>query len=172
MMKRLYYVARTIEEADALHAALRAAGVGNTNYHVVSKDDVGIYKHHFHPATPLLTNDAIRQGERFGLLGIPMGIVVALVITGVFNYFHDHLLLTFVIVTTVVAMHGAWMGGMVGLQQPSQRLRRFKSDIDAGHYLFIVDVDRKNLAVVKERLGALQTPLRGEDSSSLVTPFG
>jgi hypothetical protein len=171
-MRRLYYVARTLEEADRLHATLREAGVGHSNYHVVSKDDVGIYKHHFHPATPLLTNDMIRQGERFGLIGIPVGIGVAFIITGVFNYFRDHLLLTFLIVTAVVALHGLWMGGMVGLQQPSKRLRRFKSDIEAGHYLFIVDVDKENHAAVKDRLRSLDTPLRGEDRSSLVMPFG
>jgi hypothetical protein len=172
-MKRLYYVAKTLEEADTLHAALREAGIGETRYHVVSRDDVGIYKHHFHPSTPLLTNDMIRQSERGLLLGIPAGLLAAAIITGVFNYFRDHLLLTFVIVTAVVAAHGMWMGGMVGLALPSSRLRRFKADIDAGHYLFVVDVDRAHYATVKQRMRALKDrlPLRGEDST-LVTPFG
>ena len=172
-MKRLYYVARTLEEADTLHAALRDAGIGDTRYHVVSRDDVGIYKHHFHAANPLQTNDVIRQGERGALIGIAAGLLVAAVITGVFNYFRDHLLIAFAVVTVVVALHGMWAGGMAGLAQPNRRLRRFAADIEAGHYLFIVDVDRAHYAALQERMRGLsdRLPLRGEDSP-LITPFG
>jgi hypothetical protein len=169
-MKRLYYVANTLQEADAMHAALQRAGIGNWHYHVVSKDDVGVYKHHFHNASPLQANDVIIQGERGALLGIVAGLVIALIITGIFNYFGDHLLVTFIVVTIVLTLHGAWAGGMVGLAQPNRNLKPFKADLDAGHYLFIVDVARSQYAVVAERMSIFNDALRGEDKR-LVTPF-
>jgi hypothetical protein len=170
-MKRLYYVAKTLQEADAMHAALRRSGIGDWNYHVVSKDEVGVYKHHFHSASPLQANDVIIQGERGALIGIVAGLVVALIITGVFNYFGDHLLEAFIIVTAVVALHGAWSGAMVGLAQPNRRLKRFQADIDAGHYLFIVDVANSQYEVVKERMSVFDTALRGE-GQRFIMPFG
>src|SRR5690348_4395105 len=118
-MKRLYYLAKTLQEADAMHAALRSSGIGNWNYHVVSRDDVGVYKHHFHNASPLQANNVILQGERGALIGIVAGLVVALIITGVFNYFGNHLLAAFIVVTAIVTFHGAWTGAMVGLSQPN-----------------------------------------------------
>lgn len=169
-MKRLYYVAETLEQADVMHTALRRSGITDWNYHVISKDDVGVYKHHLHAANPLQSNDIIRLGERGALIGIVAGIVIAAIITGVFNYFGDHLLVTFIVVTIVVAMHGAWAGGMMGLMLPNNKLNRFRDDIEAGHYLFIVDVDKSHYRVVKERMLAFSSGLRGEDNA-LITPF-
>jgi hypothetical protein len=171
-MKRLYYVANNVEEADAMHAALKRSNISDWNYHVVSKDDVGVYKHHFHGATPLQANDVIRQGERGALIGLVAGIIVALIITGVFNYFGNYLLATFIVVTVLVTLHGAWAGGMVGLSQPNSKLERFRADIDAGRYLFIVDVGKSNYGSVKERMARFNSALRGEDNRVLITPFG
>lgn len=170
-MKRLYYVARTLKDAEIIHDILRGSGIGDWNYHVVSKDDIGVYKYHFHAANPLQANDVIRQGERGALIGIVVGLLVALLITGVFHYFSDHKLVTFLVVTALVMAHGMWTGGMVGLAQPNSKLQRYRSELEAGHYLFVVDLDRAHYERVKERLGALPGTYRGE-GSTLVMPFG
>lgn len=171
-MRRLYCIARTLPEADALHALLRHAGIGEWNYHVISRDDVGIYKHHFHAANPLQARDVLRQGERGALIGIVAGLVISLIITGVFHYFGDHRLTTFAVVTALVTMHGLWTGGMVGLQQPNNKLRRFQADLDAGHYVFIVDVDRAHYATVKAQLEDLGRDTLRAEGSPLAMPFG
>lgn len=171
MKKRLYYVARTLQEADAMHEILRNSGIGDWNYHVVSKDDVGVYKYHFHAANPLQANDVIRQGERGAVIGLVAGLLVALVITGVFNYFPEHRVITFLVVTAVVMAHGIWTGGMVGLAQPNSKLRRYRAELEAGHYLFVVDLDRAHYRMVRDRLSVVPGSYRGE-STTLVTPFG
>ena len=58
---------------------------------------------------------------------------------------------------------GAWEGGMIGLSRENYKIERFHDDIEAGHYLIMVDVSRQQRPLVKELMNFdfPQVPYRG-----------
>jgi hypothetical protein len=170
MGRRLYYLTDNIDTVDSIAEALHGAGITDWNFHVLSKDEAGLYKHRVHSANPLQAHDVLRYGERGALFGVLAGVAIAGLVIGPLDYFQNAPVIAFIVITVLVAMHGAWTGGMAGLAQDHYRVKRFHHDIEAGRYLLMIDTDRAHRERVKEILRHFPAQPQGEHST-LVTPF-
>ena len=109
-MRRLYYIADDLPTTRAISETLHEEGISDWNFHVVAKDEDGLYRHHVHSATPIQQLDIVHTGERFAMIGAAVGLVAGLI-----AYFSASLSpLAVFAITLVAGLFGAWLGGMVG----------------------------------------------------------
>jgi hypothetical protein len=148
-MKCIYYVAPTLPSAQQISEDLRAAGVNDFYLHVVAKDELGLKQQHIHSANYLETLDLIRAGA----IGAAIGFVAGLVGIGLLKYFEPFGpdVPTFVYIALVAAatLFGAWEGGLLGIDSENKKLRKFHSEIEAGNYLLLVYVRKRQEATVR-----------------------
>jgi hypothetical protein len=78
-MQRLYYLASDIDTSERVSEALHNEGIRDWNFHVLAKDEAGLYIHRVHSATPFQQLDLIHSAERWGLGGGAIGLTVGLV---------------------------------------------------------------------------------------------
>lgn len=171
-MQRLYYLADDLETTRRVSDALHAEGIRDWNFHVLAKDEAGLYSHHIHAATTYQQLDVVHTGERFALIGaIVAGSVAA------FCYYTQPLpfavdALAAVLFTALGACFGAWQGGMVGLTRENYKIAPFHDDIEAGRYLIMVDVRPENRTTVRELMN-MRFPgvQRAGTSSTFINPL-
>ncbi|MCL6269445.1 hypothetical protein M3P05_05735 [Sansalvadorimonas sp. 2012CJ34-2] len=141
-MKRLYYLTRSVEEADRLVKDLYRYGVGEWHIRGLSQDDAGLYHHHIHPANFFQRYDLVHLGERGAIAGFLISLLWSL---GV-HFMHlipasfgtAETMFTILIFT----LFGAWSGGLVGISRLNYRISRFSEDIASGACLVLVDTPR------------------------------
>ncbi|MEP5176322.1 MAG: hypothetical protein ABJQ52_11520, partial [Marinobacter alexandrii] len=68
-MKRLFYLVDAIDSVESISDDLHRDGVSNWRFHVVSKDEAGLYSHHVHSASVLDRTDLPRFVERGLIIG-------------------------------------------------------------------------------------------------------
>ncbi len=149
-MRRLYYLADDIETTKSISERLQVEGISNWNFHVLAKDEEGLYQHHIHKATTYQQLDVVRSGERWAFLGGGIGLLFGILVyvTEVLPWVVDGL--TVFLTTLVGSLFGAWQGAMVGLSRESYKIEAFHEEIEAGRYLIMVDVQRVNKTRVRE----------------------
>ncbi len=167
-MRRLYYIADDLPTTQAISETLHDEGITDWNFHVVARDEGGLYRHHIHSATPIQQLDIVHTGERFAMIGAIVGLAA-----GTAAYFGAGLTMPAVIVITLVAaLFGAWLGGMVGLSRENYKLEPYHDEIEAGRYLIMVDVQTESKARVREimNMGFPRVRFCGKDST-FINPF-
>jgi hypothetical protein len=170
IMKRLYYLADNLDTVDAVAGALQRIGISAWHFHVLSRDDAGLYRHHLHSATPLHRRDVIRTGERGALLGFAIGLIAALLTLGLLELAPAHNLVVTGVAIVLPTLFGAWAGGLVGLSLENHKVARFHDDIEAGRNLLMIDVDGAHEERVRQMMQAFAVDTGGEDST-LIMPF-
>lgn len=170
MKRRLYYIADNLDTVDRAADLLQRQGIKGWNFHVLSKDEAGLYRHHLHSATPLLTRDVWRLGERGALIGLVLGIGLSLLVVGAFGFFQNRFLIAALVITVLGTLHGAWVGGMAGLANENFKIKRFHNDIETGRFLLMIDVSGSARQSIAQALENLPLQSRGEDRVA-VLPF-
>lgn len=149
-MKRLYYLTANLDSTEQISNDMHQAGIADWHFHVVSKDEAGLYRRHIHAANLVQKHDVIRSGER----GAMIGGLVALLPTAYFmaaEPFGPNVSgLVYVAVFGCITLFGAWVGGLSGLATENHAIAQFHDDIDAGKYLIMIDVRRKQEESVRE----------------------
>jgi len=171
-MRRLYYLADDLETTRRVSDALHAEGIRDWNFHVLAKDEAGLYQHRIHAATTYHQLDVIHTGERWGFLGAGIGLTVGLAcyLLQPLPWVVDELAV--ILITVVGALFGAWQGGMVGLTRENYQLAPFHDDIDSGRYLIMVDVQPESRAHVREVMNMRFPEVqRGGSSSTFINPL-
>ena len=171
-MKRFYYLARSVDEADLLIKDLLKSGIGEWHLHGLSHDDVGLYQRHIHPAHFFQRYDIAHMGERGALVGLAISLVWALgihyfqLIPASFGY--PETLFTILVFT----LFGGWSGGLAGMGRINYRIARFREDIDRGACLVLVDLHRRQVSSVRQSIMSRHpdVPLAGV-SSTFTNPF-
>ena len=171
-MRRLYYIADNLETTRAISETLHDEGIVDWNFHVVAKNESGLYQHHIHPANTYQQLDIIHTGERWAMVGACVCFVAGMAL-----YLADALPwpatgMTVALCTVVGAFFGAWQGGMVGLSRENYKLEPFHEDIEAGRYLIMVDVSDNTRSRVREimNMGFPTVRFCGKDTT-LINPF-
>jgi len=168
-MKRLYYLAEDLETTKTVAAVLRAEGIRNWNFHVLAKDEAGLYQHHIHRATTYQQLDIVRGGERWALAGGAVGLLIGMAVyfTEVLPWVVDGL--TVFLTTLVGSLFGAWRGAMLGLARESYKIESFHDEIEAGRYVIMVDVRGENKPQVREimSLGFPKVRFCGRDTVTI-----
>ncbi|WP_339799082.1 hypothetical protein [uncultured Marinobacter sp.] len=170
-MKRLFYLAENIDSVQSISDDLHAHDVSDWRFHIVSRDEAGLYTHRLHTASVLDRTDLARYLERGAIIGAVIGVVAILVLAFITGM--QWPMAAWIALFLFATAAGAWAGGFGGIGAENYRIRRFHSDIEAGKYLLMIDVPQKHLADMK-RLMMLNHPearLQGVDSS-FNQPFG
>lgn len=146
-MKRLYFIVDDIKHTEQISNDIHKAGISDWHFHVLSKDDSGLYRRHIHTANIYHRNDLLHSGQQGLIFGVVSGILLLLGL----HLFNVELpqympLILFVL----VASFGAWLGGFYGIQMNNYQMKRFENEIDKGKYLIFIDVGRNNQLKVKE----------------------
>jgi hypothetical protein len=164
-MVRLFYLVSSIDSAKEISDDLHKNGVTDWRFHIVSKDEAGLYTHQLHTASVLDRTDLPRFVERGAIAGfvLALAFIVPLALLEVVNMPAAAWIALFIFV--VVA--GAWVGGFGGIQSENYRLEPFHQDIEAGRYLIMVDTPKQHISKVKELMAKNhpEAELQGKDSS-------
>ncbi|EON93724.1 hypothetical protein MARLIPOL_02335 [Marinobacter lipolyticus SM19] len=164
-MKRLFYLVDSIDSVQNISDDLHQRGVTDWRFHIVSKDEAGLYTHRLHSASVLDKTDLPRFVERGMLIGALFALffVVPLALWGGLEW----PMAAYVAMGAFAIIAGGWLGGFGGISTENYRIRKFHGDIEAGRYLVMVDVPKKHVSQMEE-LMALNHPeaeLQGEGSS-------
>ena len=166
-MKRLYFVAEDVDTCERVSQTLHSEGIREGNFHVLAKDEAGLYQHRVRSATTYQQLDVIHTGERWALAGAAVGLAVGLLAwaTQLLPWGVDAF--TVVLMTMVGGLFGAWQGGMVGLSRENYKIAPYHADIEGGLYLIMIDVDDGNRSRVREimNMGFPEVRYRGKDST-------
>lgn len=171
-MRRLYYIADDLPTTQALSEALHEAGVTDWHFHVVAKDERGLYRHHIHSATPFQRRDVLHMAARWAIIGMLAGLVPGVA---------GHLLwtapwtpseLTAVFGAVSGGILGAICGAVIGCLRENYKLEPYHDEIEAGRLLMMVDVREESRHHVREimNMGFPRVRFCGKDST-LVNPF-
>jgi hypothetical protein len=139
-MKRIYYLTDNIESTEQISNDLHEAGIKDWNFHVLSKDEAGLYKRHIHSANYLQKLDIVRDAERGAMLGAIVGLLVTWIIASSQVFGANAGALAYLAIFGFVTLFGAWVGGLIGLTQENQKIAFYHNDIEAGKYLILIDV--------------------------------
>lgn len=164
-MKRLFYLVDSIDSVQSISDDLHERGITDWRFHIVSKDEAGLYTHRLHSASVLDKTDLPRFVERGLLIGALFALffVVPLAVWGGLGWPVS----AYVAMGVFAVVAGGWLGGFGGIGTENYRIRKFHGDIEAGRYLVMVDVPKAHVSQMEE-LMALNHPeaeLQGESSS-------
>lgn len=164
-MKRLFYLVDAIDSVDEISADLHEHGITDWRFHIVSKDEAGLYRHRLHTASVLDRTDLPRFVERGVIIGALAGVLVVGTLSLVVGLNFPMGAWIALFAFSVVA--GGWLAGFGGIQSENYRIRRFHDDIEAGKYLVMVDVSKADEQDMKRLMGSRhpEAVLCGEDSS-------
>ncbi len=165
-MRRLYYIACDVETTKAISDCLHDHGIRDWNFHVLGKDEEGLYTHQIHSARPYHQVDVIHTGERWAVVGAMCGFAIGLLV-----YWLDVLpwsvdWISVLLTTLIGAFLGAWEGGVIGLTRENYKIAPFHDEIEQGRYLIMVDVQTEVQARTREMMTMRfpQVDYRGMDS--------
>ncbi|UDL06436.1 hypothetical protein [Marinobacter sp. CA1] len=169
-MKRLFYVVDRIDDVQDISDDLHARGIRDSRFHIVSRDEAGLYTHRLHRASILDRTDLARFVERGMLIGLVLAlsfILPAMLWSGI-----QWPTLAWVALAAFAVMAGGWLGGFGGISSENYRIRRFHGEIEAGKYLVMVDVPRKFAVEIEQEMleNHPEAVLKGE-GSSVNNPF-
>ena len=115
-------------------------------------DEAGLKREHIHSSNYLETLDIIRDG----VIGANVGFIVGALIAGLFLWFKpfgpDMPDFVYVILVAVVTLFGAWEGGLIGVANENQKLKRFQHHVDAGKYLILIYTRKEQEDTVKDMM--------------------
>lgn len=164
--ERHYYLVENLNTVDDVVQELEIMGIGYGRYHVWSKDERGLKKMHLHATSPIESSDLIHLGERGAILGMTLGLMLALALVilqpfgsleiGWFGFF---------VVTILISCFGAWVGGLTGLGSENYRLKRFHNAIEKGQYLLLVDLHQDEESIVLSSLKSQFPTLKYQGST-------
>jgi hypothetical protein len=171
-MRRLYYLADDVDTTKRVSDALHAEGIGDWNFHVLAKDEAGLYTHHLHAATTYQQLDVVHMGERYALMGAAAGLAVAMICYALQPLPFDVGGVAIAVITVIGGLIGAWQGGMIGMTRENYQIAPFHDEIEAGRYLIMVDVKAENRALVREIMNMQFRHVAACGSSgTLINPF-
>lgn len=170
MMKRLFYLVDHIDHVQEISDDLHTRGITDGRFHVVSKDEAGLYNHHLHRASVFDRTDLARYVERGMLLGLVLGL--SFILPAALYADLGWPLIAWLGMAAFAVMAGGWLGGFGGISAENYRIRRFHDAIEAGKYLVMVDVPKPLAEEVEdEMLENHPEALLKAEGSSFNNPF-
>jgi hypothetical protein len=138
-MKRLYYLAEDLDTTERISTDLHREGISDWNFHVISKDEAGLYKRHLHSASFVQKYDVVRYAERGAMVGFVIALLAMAYVISNEPFGPQTSGLVYVAIFGFITLFGAWVGGLMGLATENQKIAAYHDDIDAGKYLILID---------------------------------
>lgn len=169
-MRRLYYLTEDLAATQRIADALHRAGLKSWNFHVLSRDEAGLYQRHIHSGNPIHWRDVIRSGERGALIGFAIGLWLGVIAIMLMDLSDNAQLAVQFGVTLVPTLFGAWVGGLVGLSNENYKIQRFHGELESGRHLLLIDIDRSFVPMVRKLMSHFPAFEAGSDSPAIL-PF-
>ena len=170
MARRIYWLLPDPASARRTMDDLLLARVEERHIHFVARDDVDTTG--LHAANVLQTSDVVRAAEAGLCIGGATGALGGALLAMFFPIVGDEPQWGLVGVLTIVGgAFGAWSSSLIGISTPSQRLKRFEPEIAQGRILLMVDVPRRRVQEIEDRLQALHPEARLEGLEPNVPAF-
>ncbi len=171
-MKRMYYLTGSLDSTEEISNDIHRAGITDWNFHVISKDEAGLYRRHIHGANLFHKHDVIRNAEHGALVSLVLATFATIYTIAVEPFGPDTTGFIYVAIFGFITLFGAWLGGLTGLARENQSIAQFHGDIDAGQYLILIDVRAGQESAIKELMAGRHPEARlARVGSSIVNPF-
>lgn len=167
-MRRLYYLSKKINYVKAISDDLHKAGISDWNFHIVARDEAGLYTHHLHGTGPFQRTDMVHWALRGTLLGLILSLFVVL---GLSRLAWSPVAIAAAVM--LLTMFCTWACGLVGISHVHYKVARYHTHLEAGEYLIMVDIPQRYKATTEalmERHHGGQACKVGE-SSTFDNPF-
>lgn len=139
-MKRLYYLTGNLDSTEQISGELHRQGISDWNFHVLSKDEAGLYKRHVHSANFIHKLEFIRFAERGAIIGFIVAATATTYVIMAEPFGPTISGLVYVAIFGFITLFGAWVGGLTGLATENQQIAAYHGDVEAGKYLLLIDV--------------------------------
>lgn len=148
-MNRYYFISDDLKELAQVEKELGSHGIEIPQIHVLSRDDAGVQKHNLPQVSDFMKKDVVRATTWAAVLG-----VVAAAIVLVAAYFLGWTAAwgwtPFVFLAVVVLGFVTWEGGLWGIQEPNEKIRRFQEALNQGKHILFVEVSSDEEAGLRE----------------------
>jgi hypothetical protein len=171
-MQRLYYLTASLDSAEQISIDLHSQGISDWHFHVLSKDEAGLYKRHIHSANLIQKLDVVRYTERGAMIGFVGALAVTAYVLAIDPFGPDISGLVYVAIFGFITLFGAWVGGLTGLAKENQKVASYHDDIEAGKYLLLIDVRKHEEEKVRSLMAARHPEAEyRRTGSTVVNPF-
>jgi hypothetical protein len=127
-MKRHYFIGDDLNVVATVERALLSTGIDPERIHVLSLDDADAEQRQLHDVQSLMKKDVVHSAEIGALIGLAAAI--AAISVGQFSGLASTVgWLPFVFLAIVLLGFFTWEGGLVGIQLPNSRFRRFEKKL-------------------------------------------
>ena len=148
-MKRLYYLTRNIESVETISNDIHDIGITDWNFHVLNKNEKGLYKRHIHSANILQKTDVIRSLERGVLRGAVIGAGLVLILSLLPIHGSTLSFSTLVSLFFASIILGGWQGNLFGYQNGNFKLKPFQHKLEQGYFLIMIDAPASQITKIK-----------------------
>jgi len=151
-MKRHYFIGDDLSVIAKVERELRAQGIPGEQIHTLSLDDADAEQRQLNDVQSLMKRDVIHATEIGAMIGLAAS-VLALVVAHMTGIAERVGWIPFVFLAIVLLGFFTWEGGLIGIQSPNSRFRRFEKALRAGEHVFFVDVEDGEEATVRRVIG-------------------
>lgn len=144
-MKRLVFLAPTLEQAQMVVTDLREMGIEDEKMHVVAKDHKMLQDANMHEATELETSELENDMDWGMVSGGTVGMLAGLAVLGSAPF---GLVLgggTLLTMSLLGIGFGGWLGKMIGEGTPNAMIEKYEHALDDGEIVMMVDVPAERL---------------------------
>ncbi|VAW74656.1 hypothetical protein MNBD_GAMMA13-1177 [hydrothermal vent metagenome] len=150
MRRRLYFLLPNVARARQVVDELLLARIDDHHIHVMAREGISLGDL---PEANLMQRSDFIHGTEIGLsVGGATGILAGLV---ALTFPPGGIALdswTLLVTAVAGAVIGAWVSGMIGTDIPNSRLKEFRSSVDEGWILMMVDVPKDKLETVTDMI--------------------
>ena len=167
-MRRIYYLLDNIRDVDSVSGKLHDNGIADWQFHVLAKNEEGLYQHQLRCANIFQKRDAVHSGERGALIGGATGLYLAL-FTYPWTTTTPVLLISIIILLSTA---GVMIGSVLGNRYENYKITRFHDELECGKFLVMLDVKKDQYALamslMQHEFPSLK--IQGKDST-FTNPF-
>lgn len=169
-MKRLFYLVDQMDSVEAISEDLHQEGITDWRFHILSRDDAGLFTRRLHSATIFDRTDLPRYTERGALAGALFAL--AFIATAQWSQALTMPTVAWVALFFFMTAAGAFLAGFGGIGAENYRIRQFHDAIENGQHLTMVDVRKKDEQRMKELMAERHPEARLQrEASSFNNPF-
>lgn len=169
-MKRLFYLVDQMDSVEAISEDLHQEGITDWRFHILSRDDAGLFNRRLHSAAIFDRTDLARYTERGAVIGGLFGF--AFIATAQLSGAFAMPLAAWIALFLFLVAAGAFIAGFGGIGAENYRIRQFHDAIENGQHLVMVDVRKQHESRMKELMAERHPEAQlQQEGSSFNNPF-
>ena len=140
-MKRLFYLVDQMDSVEAISEDLHQEGITDWRFHILSRDEAGLFTRKLHSASLFDRTDLARYTERGAIVG---GLfALAFIATAQWTQAFTMPAAAWIALFLFMVAAGAFLAGFGGIGAENYRIRRFHDAIENGEHRDPVEVRQK-----------------------------